>query len=275
MLHTLGRCRGGSYDLGLPVRRGDLSAIWASGGDGRNALIELAVRLLLISQVCSDGRFGFKMVPVHPWAPTLLRHLPTHSTPSLRPDTSRRPGDLPWRAFCRRGAVGRPGTLGSTDVCLIVRRVREDVIGLLTLFDHGHVAAGRFRSFCFWAAVLGVITLNPEATSMFSLFCVVVCVLAQLINSAVHPAAILLRKRRVDGFIDGDLPCYRIRRVLQSRGKEEAKSRWLHSFLCSWLESLAVALHPLQPDSLFCFGCLVLNSSFLLLTFPNTSFASY
>ena len=41
---------------------------------------------------------------------------------------------------------------------------------------------------------------------MFSLFCVVVCVLAQLINSAVHPAAILLRKRRVVDFIDGDLP---------------------------------------------------------------------
>ena len=40
---------------------------------------------------------------------------------------------------------------------------------------------------------------------MFSLFCVVVCVLAQLINSAVHPAAILVRKRRVVGFIDGDL----------------------------------------------------------------------
>ena len=46
---------------------------------------------------------------------------------------------------------------------------------------------------------------------MFSLFCVVVCVLAQLINSAVHPAAILLKKRRVVVFIDGDLQCYRIR----------------------------------------------------------------
>ena len=46
---------------------------------------------------------------------------------------------------------------------------------------------------------------------MLSLFCVVVCVLAQLINSAVHPVAILLRKRRVVGFIDGDVPCYRIR----------------------------------------------------------------
>jgi len=41
---------------------------------------------------------------------------------------------------------------------------------------------------------------------MLSLFCVVVCVPAQLINSAVHPAAILLRKRRVVGFIYGDLP---------------------------------------------------------------------
>ena len=58
---------------------------------------------------------------------------------------------------------------------------------------------------------------------MFSLFCVVVCVLAQLINSAVHPAAILLRKRSVVAFIDGDLPCYRIRRVLQSRDEEEEK----------------------------------------------------
>ena len=47
---------------------------------------------------------------------------------------------------------------------------------------------------------------------MLSLFCVVVCVLAQLINSAVHPAAILLRKRRFVGFIDGDLGrSYRIR----------------------------------------------------------------
>ena len=41
---------------------------------------------------------------------------------------------------------------------------------------------------------------------MLSLFCVLVCVLAQLINSAVHPTAILLRKSCVVGFIDGDLP---------------------------------------------------------------------
>ena len=45
---------------------------------------------------------------------------------------------------------------------------------------------------------------------MLSLFCVVVCVLAQLINSAVHTAAILLRKRGVVDFIDRDLPWYQI-----------------------------------------------------------------
>src|SRR5580765_7016399 len=74
---------------------------------------------------------------------------------------------------------------------------------------------GRFWSLCLWAAVLGVMTLNPEATSMLSLFCVVVCVLAQLINNAVHPAAILLRKTCVVGFIDGICCWYRIRRSLQ------------------------------------------------------------
>ena len=53
---------------------------------------------------------------------------------------------------------------------------------------------------------MGVMTLKPEATSMLSLFCVVVCVLAQLINSAAQPAAIFLMKRRVVDFINGDLP---------------------------------------------------------------------
>jgi hypothetical protein len=70
---------------------------------------------------------------------------------------------------------------------------------------------------------------------MLSLFCVVVCVPAQLINSAVHPAAILLRKRRVVGFIDGDLPCYRIRTSfaipeIKKRQKEEGKLRSLYFF---------------------------------------------
>src|SRR6476660_8695896 len=98
--------------------------------------------------------------------------------------------------------------------------------------------AGRFCSFCFCPAVLGVITLNPEATSMLSLFCVVVSVLAQLINRAMHPVATLLRKRRVFGFIDGDVLCYRIRPSLQSRDEVEGKlNGCIHWF----------------PDSLFCF----------------------
>ena len=69
---------------------------------------------------------------------------------------------------------------------------------------------GRFWSFCFCAAVFGVMTLNPEATSMLSLFCDMLCVLAQLANSAAQAAAILLRKRRVVGFIDSDLWWYQI-----------------------------------------------------------------
>src|SRR4030095_8160960 len=85
--------------------------------------------------------------------------------------------------------------------------------------------AGRFWSFCFWAAVLGVMTLNPEATSMLSLFCVVVCVLAQLINSAAQPALILLRKKRVVCFIDSDLPCYRIRRSFAIPAWKKGKTK--------------------------------------------------
>src|SRR5262249_56744501 len=50
------------------------------------------------------------------------------------------------------------------------------------------------------------VSLNPDATSMVYLVCVVLCVLAQLINSAAQPAAILLRKRGVVDFIVGNLP---------------------------------------------------------------------
>src|SRR5207244_6793984 len=50
---------------------------------------------------------------------------------------------------------------------------------------------GRFWSFCCCAAVLGVITLQPDATSMLSLFCVLVDVLAQLANNRVHAAMIV------------------------------------------------------------------------------------
>jgi len=66
-------------------------------------------------------------------------------------------------------------------------------------------------------------TLNPEATSMLSLFCVVVCVLAQRINSAAHPAAIMLKKIRVVGFIDVICRVTEFARVLQSRDEERQK----------------------------------------------------
>jgi hypothetical protein len=49
---------------------------------------------------------------------------------------------------------------------------------------------------------LGVITLKPDATSMLSLFCVLVCVLAQLSNNvAVQTVAMLVKKIPLNGFI--------------------------------------------------------------------------
>src|SRR5437763_14006407 len=51
---------------------------------------------------------------------------------------------------------------------------------------------GRFWSFCCWALVFGVILLKPDATSMFSLFCVLVDVLAQPIVSANSAAKLIL-----------------------------------------------------------------------------------
>src|SRR6266478_3855730 len=60
---------------------------------------------------------------------------------------------------------------------------------------------GRFWSFCWCAAVLGVMTLKPEATSMLSLFCVLVCVLAQPNNNAAHATVIVASKIRLSGFI--------------------------------------------------------------------------
>jgi hypothetical protein len=60
---------------------------------------------------------------------------------------------------------------------------------------------GSFWSFCCCAEVLGVITLKPEATSMLSLFCVLLCVVAHPTNSAAHAVAILQREIHVFGFI--------------------------------------------------------------------------
>jgi len=64
---------------------------------------------------------------------------------------------------------------------------------------------GRFWSFWRCAAVLGVMTLKPAATSMLSLFCVLVCVLAQPALSTVHVAATAVRKIYFDGFISCNL----------------------------------------------------------------------
>src|SRR6266550_4072980 len=51
---------------------------------------------------------------------------------------------------------------------------------------------GSCWSFCCCAAVLGVIVLKPEATSMLSLFCVPVCVLAQPAVSANRAMALIV-----------------------------------------------------------------------------------
>src|SRR6266700_102549 len=51
---------------------------------------------------------------------------------------------------------------------------------------------GSFWSFCCCAAVLGVTVLKPEATSMLSLFWVLVCVLAQPAVSANRVMALII-----------------------------------------------------------------------------------
>src|ERR1700752_4423145 len=85
--------------------------------NGRIAPAAFHVSLLhAVSRAVTCVGFS-RTAPARPWVPTLLRHLPTNSTPSLRPDTSRRPGDLLSRASCRREAADRPGTL------LVLRRM--------------------------------------------------------------------------------------------------------------------------------------------------------
>src|SRR5712691_8663809 len=64
---------------------------------------------------------------------------------------------------------------------------------------------GRFWSFCCCAAVFGVITLKPDATSMLSLFCVLVCVVAQPNKSAVHAAMVMASKICLDDSIGCNL----------------------------------------------------------------------
>ena len=98
-------------------------------------------------------------------------------------------------------------------------------------------------------------TLNPEAMSMLSLFCDMVPVLAQLTNSAAHAEAILMRKRRVVGFMDGE----------RNKGrsmKEELRSLFHRFFLGSCFESLAVA----QFTRCGGLRCSLISFSFFFLT---------
>src|SRR5947208_7267645 len=54
------------------------------------------------------------------------------------------------------------------------------------------LSAGSFWSFCCCAAVLGVIVLKPAATSVLSLFCVLVCVVAQPSVSAKSAVVLII-----------------------------------------------------------------------------------
>src|SRR5207248_11107634 len=56
---------------------------------------------------------------------------------------------------------------------------------------------GSCWSFCCCAAVLGVITLNPDATSMLSLFCVLLVVAQPTVNANRAMTLIVLNEFRI------------------------------------------------------------------------------
>src|SRR5258707_13594639 len=74
---------------------------------------------------------------------------------------------------------------------------------------------GSCWSFCCWAAVLGVITLKPEATSMLSLFWVLFVVAQPTVNANRAMTLIVLNEFRICFMILGSfqialfLICYR------------------------------------------------------------------
>src|SRR5206468_6997568 len=94
--------------------------------------------------------FPASQVRSHPWI-VLERRRPSHGSPNsfaTFPSTPFHrcvlihlgvleifPGELLVGAELLIGPV----LFGSTDVCLVVSRVREDIITFLALFDHGHV----------------------------------------------------------------------------------------------------------------------------------------
>src|SRR5438874_5412139 len=94
--------------------------------------------------------FPASQVQSHPWV-ILERRRSSHRSPNSFPTFPSTPfhrfvlihlGVLeifPGELLVGADLLIGPVLFGSTDVCLIVSRVREDVIRFLALFDHGHV----------------------------------------------------------------------------------------------------------------------------------------
>src|SRR4029450_13708654 len=110
------------------------------GRSGGKTLSEFGVSLRLGSQLCSDVRLDLKPSrhrPTH-WSPhsfATFPHTPLHRRVPIHLGVLEIfPGKLLFGAELLIGLV----LFGSTDVCLIVSRVRKDVIRFLALFHHGH-----------------------------------------------------------------------------------------------------------------------------------------
>ena len=79
--------------------------------------------------------------------------------------------------------------LRAADVSLVVGGVRIYVVGSPGFLIIAILPGGRFCSFCFCVAVFGVMVLKPAATSMLSLFCVLVCVVLAQPTMAIATAS--------------------------------------------------------------------------------------
>jgi hypothetical protein len=124
------------------VRHGfhcDAQIAWPQRGD---VLTQLGVPLRLVSQVCSDVRLDlkrFRYRPAH-WSPhsfATFPQTPLHRRVLIHLGVLKIfPGELLFGAELLIILV----LVRSPDVCLIVCRIREDVISFLSLFDHSHLA---------------------------------------------------------------------------------------------------------------------------------------
>src|SRR5438477_3190183 len=96
---------------------------------------------------------------------------------------------------------------------------------------------GRFCSFCFCAAVFGVIVLKPAATSMLSLFCVLVCVVVVQPTMAIATASTKVN-RDLNGCIEPNVALYAPIAILdlspigaasyRQRNRDDWCRYWLH-----------------------------------------------